>query len=108
MIRYQFIWQSWSAFDHGIWLRRFITQFDEFIEHFIGNLNVRHSNRTWLSALQPPPQLWTFSKGNTYTGQEKITQINVYQVTSFYDEEQYLEINELVRQIDIPDPPPLS
>ena len=79
------------------------TRFDAFIARFVGNLNVRRSKRSWLSTLPPPPQLWTFAPGNALSCKERITQINVYQITSFYNNESYVEIRKnLVRQIKIP------
>ncbi|MGK7872116.1 MAG: hypothetical protein AB4426_01995 [Xenococcaceae cyanobacterium] len=78
-------------------------QFDNFIKQFIGNLNLRRSKDTWLSALQAPPQLWTFSKDDPFKGQERIVRVIVYQILSLYDDEQYLEIRKnLVCEIEIP------
>lgn len=81
--------------------------FDHFIRQFVLNANKRESKSTLFNAIQAPRQLWTFPKGtNTeYDFQEPISIVNIYQVTSWFDGKNYLEIeNKVIRHIPIGDP----
>ncbi len=74
-----------------------------FLIRFVGNYNRRRSKLTWLSRFSPPPRVWTYFPSSTYAGNERITQVNVHQVLSFYDGNQYHEIRSLpVLQVEIP------
>ena len=76
---------------------------DEFLLRFFTNLNARGSKKTWLSHVQSAPQLWTFPRGNSFANQEPITKLVIYQITSLFDGDQYLEIrNELLHELEIP------
>jgi hypothetical protein len=78
-------------------------QFDAFVAQFVGNANRRGKDVGWWYRLAAPPQLWTFSRGIRYAGQEPIAVINCHRVTSFFDGKRYAEIRTArVRSIDIP------
>ena len=80
--------------------------FDNFIQQFITHANQRGTKLTLFDAVQAPPQLWTFPRGYTYTFQEPIRTVNVYQVMSWFDGRHYQEIdNQLIRQINITELP---
>ena len=80
-----------------------VVTMDKFLVRFFVNLNERGSKKTWLSHVQSPPQLWTFSKGNLFANQEKIIKLKIYQVMSLFDGNQYLEIRkELIHELEIP------
>ena len=49
------------------------------------------------------PHFWSFPRGDTFDGQEKIREIVVKEVTSLYDENRLREIRELeVKRIVLP------
>ncbi len=77
-------------------------QFDNFIQEFVGHGNERRYQGTRFTFLQPPPLLWTFSRGKAFRGQERIAKIIINQVLSRYDDGKYQEIRtNKVRSIEI-------
>ncbi len=75
---------------------------EKFIRQFVINGNERGSKSTFFRPVQAPRQLWTFSRGSTYTFQEAIFKVNVYQATSWFDGNKYNEIDvKAVREISI-------
>jgi hypothetical protein len=64
---------------------------DAFLQRFVGTWNQRRSRRTPLTAIQAPPQLWTFPRATAYSGEEPIREVRVDQITTLFDGERYTE-----------------
>jgi len=78
-------------------------RFDAFITKFFRNANDDISKQNVINVLQTPPTFLTFSKGNVYRRSERVTKIIVHQVTSLFDDHEYLKIrNRKIRKIEIP------
>ena len=68
--------------------------FKKFITQYVANWNARGSKYIFLNFLQPPPHLWNCARGRPFDGSEKINEIIIYQITSFYDDEKLEEIRK--------------
>jgi hypothetical protein len=69
-------------------------RFDDFIHRFTTKVNKRSDRAVLPGWLGAPPQLWTFSPDNAYEGQEKISEISIYLVTSLFSDGRYAEIDK--------------
>ena len=75
---------------------------DGFLVDFVGTWNRRHSRSSGFSVVGPPPQLWTSGSG---TGDADIELVTVWQVTTYWDGNEYQEIRTVeVRRVAIPPP----
>jgi hypothetical protein len=78
-------------------------RFEQFIQRSVGNLNVRGTKQAWFTLLPAPSQLLSFPYNVEFPSQDQIIRVNVHQVTSLFNGEQYLEIrDEIVREIEVP------
>jgi hypothetical protein len=79
-------------------------EFDEFLLRTIAVSN-RHRlspppARRLLSALRPPPFLWTYPHGRPYRLEEPIAAVRVYRVSSFFDGQSHSTFRrELLRTV---------
>lgn len=77
-------------------------RFEAFMQQSVGALNAHGAKRSWFMPLQAPSQLLSFPYYAAFDAGEPIVQVNVHQITSLFDGEQYLEVrDELVREIKI-------
>lgn len=76
---------------------------DDFLLQFVKNWNDdRPEQRLW-TKISAPPQLWSFAPDGAFAADERISQVVVHQVTSFFDGRRVHEIGpERLRTIDIP------
>jgi hypothetical protein len=76
---------------------------EKFLKRFIGNLNQYGFGLTWFQRLAPAHQVVTFSKVKRSEYQGSIKQIDVFQVTSQFDDQNYAEIrNVWIHTVEIP------
>lgn len=76
---------------------------DHFIQAFVKRKTADTTPDKWWRFIQAPPVFWTFPRGNTYRGQERIQKVELYQVTTFFDQQQLREIRRRkIRDIEIP------
>ncbi len=78
-------------------------RFDQFIQQYISNLNQHKRPRLFPFSLLPsPPQIWTFPSASAYAKLDAIKQINVYLMSSLYQQGKYKILSkELIRKIYI-------
>lgn len=80
-----------------------IALLEQFIQRSLSNLNAGAGRAAWYTRLQPPSQLLSFPYNPSFTGQEPITHVDIHQVTSWWNGENYLEVrDQIVHRIDIP------
>ncbi len=74
--------------------------FDRFVTTFVSNWN-DHPDRGALSALQPPPQLWTY-RPDPYRGNGPIVTVTVWRTMTYWDGDEFGELRTTrVREIEI-------
>lgn len=95
------LWAVESTYGTVQWDADRAASFDHFMTEFVSNWN-RDSQRSGLiGKIQPPPQLLTFGHSG-YSGPGPIDSLVVWQVTSFWDGEQYQEARtEKIRVVEI-------
>ncbi len=72
---------------------------DEYLVEFVGAWNRRRSHVSVFSLLRAPPQLWTSGR---QVGSGDIEAITVWQVTTYWDGDEYDEIQSVVvREVEI-------
>jgi hypothetical protein len=77
-------------------------RFEKFIQKSVSNLNARRT-RPWFRLLPAPSQLLSFPYNVDFASQDPIIRVDVHQVTSLFNGEQYLEIrDEIVQEIEVP------
>lgn len=75
---------------------------DRFLTRFLGTLGRRESKRTPFSLARAIPQLWTFPRPDAYRGEEPITEVEIYQIASFFDGARYEEFRErMIRSVKL-------
>jgi hypothetical protein len=60
-------------------------QFDYFLQSFFTNLNQRGAKTIFINHFGAPHHIWNFARGNVYALQEKVRQIRVRFIKTFYD-----------------------
>lgn len=71
-----------------------IERLQSFIQAFLGNLNSSRSKRTWWKPIQAPTLLQSSRRGQAYDGKEEIVEVVAYQVTTLFDEKNYIELRK--------------
>ena len=75
---------------------------DEFLRQWLTTLRNNGRPRRWLSLLAAPPQLVTLTPADRYEGRDRVCDVEVRLVTSFFDGIIYQEIDaDLVRVIEL-------
>ena len=70
--------------------------FYSFISQYLANWNAHPGMSLPPNIFRPPPQFWSFGRGNVYTGSEPISQVRVIEITTLYHHDQLDEIRSIV------------
>ena len=80
-----------------------LTLLEDYVRDFVYHRNERLANGAPPARLYAPLVLWTLRDENGYRGQEKIKTVEIIQVVSFFDGENFSEIRRLpLTSIEIP------
>ena len=80
-----------------------LTLLEDYVREFVHQRNERLANGSPPARLVAPLVLWTLRDENGYRGQEKLRTVEITQVVSFFDGENFSEIRKLpLTSIEIP------
>ena len=71
-----------------------VKRFENFIRSYVKNVNSTRSKQTWWEPVQAPSLLQSSERGRAYNGEEEIVEVVAYQVTTLFDEENYIEFRK--------------
>ena len=81
-------------------------RFYDFVTRHVTTWNERHEKGAALYALRPPPQFWSFGRGEIPPPEETIREVIVTEITTLYDDERLKVIRELeLARLEIPGTP---
>jgi hypothetical protein len=78
-------------------------KFDYFLQTYFENLNRRGSKTSFINHFSAPHHIWNSAQGDVYTVQEKVQQIRVRFIKTFYDGQKIMRLqDEVIRVIAVP------
>ena len=78
-------------------------RFYRFVTEFVANRNNRGAKGLALAAFRPPPQFWSFARGEVPEDLEPIREVVVREITMLFDDERLEVIRELeIARLQIP------
>jgi len=92
--------------EHGIVLHNasMIVDLEDFLIAFTRHYNQAPTRHSWIGLLSPPPGVATHSRTNNFESGQRIRQIDVYQVLTYFDGKSYREMRTTkVLEVPVPD-----